>query len=161
MTFLAEHVGFLLCQSKASYCSRKATYFSRKATYCSRRATYCRPPGLCNPNEDDDLVTRRTDKGGKGIVQDLCRTFHGLQLLFFQPIDGQCHHPIELLHAEVVVVVLLEYGRRIDDMRGILTVVAVYVTTVAELSATVCNSSVLCVGFDTFNEVFNAFCRDL
>ena len=49
-------------------------------------------------------------------MQNLSRTFHGFNLQRFQIINHECHHPIERLHTKVIVVVLLKYGRGIDDM---------------------------------------------
>ena len=93
-------------------------------------------------------------------MQNLCSTFHVNNLLFVQSFYRQCHHTIEHLHAEVVVVILLEYGRRIDDMRWELAVIAVNMVTVAQLSATACNGSVLGVSCNTFDEGFDALRRE-
>ena len=94
-------------------------------------------------------------------MQDLCRTFHGVDVcLVLQSVYRQGRHSVEGLHAEVVVVVFLEHGRGIDEMRGILAVVAYYMVSVTELSATTGNGSILGIGLDAFDKALKAFRRE-
>ena len=84
----------------------------------------------------------------------------GFYILFLQAAYRQCHHAVERLHAKVAVVVLLKHGGGIDDVRGKLAVVAVYKTVVVEMLTTAGYGTVLGVGLDTFDEVFDGPRRD-
>ena len=92
----------------------------------------------------------------------LCCTFYNFNFSFvLQTVDDNGYHTIEGLHPEVVVVVLFKHCRRIDEMRGVLAVIAVNIVTSAELIASTGNGSVFGVGLDTFNEFLNSLCREL
>ena len=105
-------------------------------------------------------MTRWADKGCLRVMQNLRRPLDGLYILFLQAVYRQCHHTVERLHAEVAVVVLLKYGGGVDNVRGIVTVIGICVTVIAELAATAGNGTVIGVGLDTLDEVLDSPRRD-
>ena len=65
---------------------------------------------------------RGSDKGGKGVMQYLSRTFHGINFLVVQSVYRQCHHAVESLHAKILVVILLEYGTTVVGLEMLRSV---------------------------------------
>ena len=147
VTFLTESVGLFLCQIRLGYSRISVAYFRIRQGYCRRSVGYS--------DKDNDFTSRRADKCGKGIVKDLSSTLHELDLLIVQTFHRECYYSIEAFHAEIVIVILPELCRRIDNVRGVLLVIALDVVAIAELLATTGNDTVLCVGLDTFDETLH------
>ena len=94
-------------------------------------------------------------------MQNLGRPFHGIDLrLILQPVDSQRHHTVESLHMEVIVIVLLELCRRIDQVRRILAIKTVGISPHTQLPTTTGHSTILSVSLDALYKPLQRLCRE-
>ena len=108
--------------------------------------------------EYDDFVARWPDKGCQRVVQYLGGLLYGFEVgRCRQIVDSECHQPIKCLEAQVVVGILLEFGRWVNQVRGILAIVAVDIVVEGQLLSATCHGTVFGICLDTLYEAFDGF----